>query len=267
MQATFYKNYLLGIFHQRRKKNPAYSLRAYARDLNIGHTSLSGLLNGTRFLSFKRSFQIAENLHLSKELQYLFIHSILQEKIQLGHQKIEKDFYPYLPTTPGDKTATTFKIQSNQYQLFSEWYYFAILELTEIDHFKTNTEWIAKKLNITIKECQSAIDLLFQLDLLKEFNGKWEKTSKHFTGPDKDKTNQALKKRQKSILQKSIESIDKDPIDERSHNAMTFAINRDKLPQAKQEIRNFLFKMSDLLEVEKKDELYELQVSLFPLGH
>jgi predicted nuclease of restriction endonuclease-like RecB superfamily len=43
--------------------------------------------------------------------------------------------------------------------------------------------------------------------------------------------------------------------------------NEELISLAKEEIRKFLFKMCDLLEVDERKEVYELQVSLFPLSN
>ena len=88
----FYKNYILDCFHQKKQNNPHYSLRAFARDLKIAHSTISGILQHKQLLSFKLAKQISSKMELNKNLQYLFFHSIAKEKIDLGNQKIEKEF-------------------------------------------------------------------------------------------------------------------------------------------------------------------------------
>jgi hypothetical protein len=52
-------------FDQRRRRNPRYSLRAYARDLGTDHATLSQLLRGRRLLSPRLVRQFGRRLHLS----------------------------------------------------------------------------------------------------------------------------------------------------------------------------------------------------------
>ena len=62
-----------------------------------------------------------------------------------------------------------------------------------------------------------------------------------------------------------MESLDEDPIEERNHTAMTFAINTRKIPEAKKCIEKFIAQMTELLEDGDRDRVYEMTVNLFPL--
>ena len=52
-------------FEQRQRRNPRYSLRAFARDLGTDHATLSQLLRGRRVLSPRLVQQFGRKLHLS----------------------------------------------------------------------------------------------------------------------------------------------------------------------------------------------------------
>ncbi len=265
MSWYFHRSYLQDVYHKRKGKNTSYSLRAYARDLKIGHSTLCGVLKGERFMSYKTSFDITKVLKLNECLRFLFFNSVAKEKKATGNQKIEKEFAIYLNQIPNEKNSGTLKLSSQNGKILSEWHFYAILELTLVEDFESSAEWIAKKLKLKPVLVYEAIDLLFTMGLLQNLNGRWSKTFLHFTGPDKNQTNEFLKNRQIQILEKSIESIKSTSIENRSHNAMTMAINREKLPIAKEEIRKFLFKMCELLEVDQRKDVYELQIGLFPL--
>jgi len=262
----FYKNYLLDCYQQKKSINTRYSLRAYARDLEIGHSTLIGVLKNKRYFSYKLAEKISEKMRLNKNMKYLFLNSVAREKKSNGNQKIEKEFFHYLKVQPNEHNGSTLKLSNQNGKILSQWHYYAILELTLVSDFESNAQWIAKRLNINTELVYESIDHLFTLGLLKNIEGRWTKTFLHFTGPDKTTTNQYLRQRQLQILQKSSLALEKISIERRSHNAMTLAINTDKLAIAKEEIRKFLFKMCELLEVDERKEVYELQVSLFPLS-
>ena len=52
-------------FAQRQRRNPRYSLHAFARDLGTDHATLSQLLRGRRVLSPRLVRQFGRKLHLS----------------------------------------------------------------------------------------------------------------------------------------------------------------------------------------------------------
>src|SRR5690242_880031 len=59
--------FLRALLLERRRKNPAYSTRAFARDLGMSQALLSLILNGRRPLTMKQVARISILLNLSQE--------------------------------------------------------------------------------------------------------------------------------------------------------------------------------------------------------
>ena len=59
------------------------------------------------------------------------------------------------------------QISQDIYEVSSVWYYHAILELTHLDNFIGDMDWIAKQLSISVSEIKMAVETLCRLDLLK----------------------------------------------------------------------------------------------------
>ena len=51
----------------------------------------------------------------------------------------------------------------DKFSVISEWYHYAILELTYVSGFKADYKWIARKLSITVEEAKVAIERLIRL--------------------------------------------------------------------------------------------------------
>jgi plasmid maintenance system antidote protein VapI len=64
-------------FSEKKKRNPNYSLRAFARDLEISASNLSTILNGKKRLSSEQACRIAVRLQFSKEQFFEFVTSTL----------------------------------------------------------------------------------------------------------------------------------------------------------------------------------------------
>jgi uncharacterized protein (TIGR02147 family) len=154
--------------------------------------------------------------------------------------------------------------------IIADWYHYAILELTYLDSFPTDSTnvpaWIASQLGIGISEARLAVERLLELELLtRDEAGRYRKTDARIATADKKLTTAAHRKRQQEILEKAIASLQNDPIEDRNHSTMTMAIDQSKLCEAKELIREFQSKLCSLLESGKRERVYELAISLFPL--
>ena len=114
-----------------------------------------------------------------------------------------------------------------------------------------------------------AIETLLRIGLLKKTKNGFKITHEDSTNlSSNEKTSAAMKRYQKSILEKSIETLELVERVDRDHTSTTLAIKKSDLPKAKQIIKDFRYKLSSLLQEKDKnlDEVYQLQISLFPLG-
>ena len=152
----------------------------------------------------------------------------------------------------------------DEFRVISEWYHAAILELTYSKHFKPDPRWIAQALGINAIEAKLTIERLLKLELLEEKDGTLVKTNFFLDTVDKTKTSVFHKKRIKQVLEKSIDSLENDPVEERSHSGITLCVAPEKIPEAKERIQAFLWDLTNALTSGEQERTYELHVSLFP---
>ncbi len=82
----FTKNKLQSELEIRKNKNSSFSLRAFARYLNIHPSYLFKLLNGTNYPSLDLINSIKEKIELSdEEIKIMKIESLLMTKMNVGH--------------------------------------------------------------------------------------------------------------------------------------------------------------------------------------
>ncbi len=233
---------------ERCRKNSKYSLRAFAKSLGIGPSALSDMLNNKRAITPAS----IERLGLAMGLEL----SEVQKFTQKGKLK-EKSDYQQL-------TIDTFSI-------ISDWYHYAILELMKVKGFKNDLSWIAKTLNISKTEANSAFERLSRVGLIKiDKNGKWQDTSGGYTTNIESSilTSAAHKKLQKQVLELSIKALESLPTDIRNHTTMTVSVNPKKLPIAIKKIKEFRRGLSEFFESDKEvSEVYQLAISLFPVSN
>ncbi len=268
--------------------NPRYSLRAMARALRLAPGALSQILSGKRVPSYKVAQKILTSLELTPAEQREFVESLAAVQRSRGLERLNPEFR--VKTKANDtgkgedveqhktalkKAAKLREFDKNMrspkdlslelFRVIGDWYHYAILSLTYVKGFDPNPNWIAARLAITPLEAKLAVDRLIELGLLKYKNGKLICWEDYFTTADKHITNSALKRHHKQILNKSLYSMENDPIEIRNHSSMTMAIDPAKIDEAKKMIEEFTHRLTEFLESGKRLQVYELNIGLFPL--
>lgn len=242
-----FKHYLRSELIRRCQKNPGYSMRAFARNLEIDGSTLSKILRGKRPLGEKTITYLGLKLGLKKSE----ISKFLKFRSNEAKTLTEYDF-----------------IEDDIFSVISDWYYYAILELMRVDQFKMSTQSISKALGITVHEAADAVERLQRLEMIKIENNVWtDLTSGRSTNITAQTTTTARRTQQKQILTKAITAIDNVTPAQRSNTSMTFAIDTSRLEEANELIKNFRREMGELLSRgENRDEVYNLAIALYPVS-
>ena len=238
------------------QKNPNYSLRAFARALDVSSSALSGMLNGKRTITASSVEKLGRAIGLDpKEIGRYKILS-REKKLGAGAELTSREEFQ--------------QITLDTYAIISDWYHYAILELINVRDFQPNVAWVSKSLGITKSEANIAVERLQRVGLLEITKiGKWlDKTSEgKATNIQGDLTSVASRKLQKQILELSLRSLEEIPSTElRNHTSLTLAINPEDIPLAKEKIKNFRRELAEMLESNRNPtEVYHVNVSLYPV--
>ncbi len=247
IKAPDFRSFLQNELTRRIKANPRFSLRAFASQLDVQSGFLSKILLGQRRVTQATIRRFGSRLGLSLQEIDQFIDTAERstDEPDLGFRQIAYDHF----------------------QLVSDWYHFAILELAGIQTFHPETRWIARALGISMVEAQGAIDRLVRLKLISiNPDGRWTILEQHTTTLGEVDTAEALRRMQKQILEKSIAALDSVSVERRDQSSMTMAVDSSRIPAAKQKIKNFRRSLCAFLEDgDNRDAVYQLSISLFPL--
>jgi len=265
MKQPAYLEILNKEYLKKNKKNELYSIRAFAKSLDIDSGALSQILSGKRIVSYKTAMKICQHLQLGQLERRRFLYSLAKVYQKQNLKRKSPEYHSILK----DKDARLLEaseIEFDETEIIANWYYVAIMEMTYLKDTELCAKSISKMLGISILESQVALNYLFQKGFLElDINGKPQKVIKQLTTANQQKTSKAHKQRQNEILDKSKEALNQQDISMRAHHSMTMAIDPTKITQAKEEIRIFMSKMCDLLETGNRTDLYELNIGLFSL--
>jgi len=161
------------------------------------------------------------------------------------------------------------QISIDTFAVMSDWYHYAILELTKVEGFQSTTEYVSKKIGITKSEANFAVERLLRLGFLTDQDRKWTDVTPNdgsVTNIDRGISSIGSKKLQRQILEKSIEALEHVPLEKRNHTSMTMVINSKKIEEAKEAIREFRRKFCAEFELDSNpDQVYNLHIGFYPV--
>lgn len=141
-QLPEFRIYLQNELLTRCRRNPNYSLRAFARALRIDGSALSKMLRGKRAITPSTVHRVANQLGLDPETTQRY-QAAVEAAAANPHKKYE---YHAL-------SADTFRV-------IADWYHLAILEMTKVEGFDASPKAVAKSLGITPSEVNIALERL-----------------------------------------------------------------------------------------------------------
>lgn len=243
----FHQNFLMQQLVERKKKNAQFSLRAFARMLEISPSQLSGLINGKKNLTPRQAAHLIEKLNLNDDDSTNLI------------REMHPGFRGSYSETPALQT-----LSEDEFRLISEWYHFAILSLGELPNNQANSKWIAQKLGIDSTLALEAFHRLERMGLIEVRNDQFKQTTKPLTTTT-DVPSAAVQSYHKQNLQIAAEKLEIIPVEGRQYLSITMASSPQKLEKAKKMIADFSQKLSAELECENPSDVYTLAIQLFPL--
>jgi len=257
---TSFRDYLKEEFQQRCEVNSSYSLRAFSRDLRLSPASLSEIFNGRQGMSVSRAQQVVERLNLSEDEKDVFCQLVEAEhgrcdiKRKVAKAKLQQRLArPYL------------EVQKNILDVLTNWYYFAILELTHIKGFQANVSWTAQQLNISELQVEEAVDKMQRVGLLEIVDDRWIDTENFFATPS-DIPSQKIKQLHLQLLQKAEQAVVEQSVDERDFSSVIMAFDQGDMPKIKNKIKEFRQSLNKYIsKSENKNSVYSLNIHFLKL--
>lgn len=239
------KVFLLNELTSRKNRNPSYSLRAFARDLGLGVTSLSDFFKGKRDLSKSNWIKVTQKLHLSpQEAEKL----LLREDASKGQKLPDREV-----------------LKEDVFRLIADWYYLAILNLARLKNSKGDPLWLASRLGLEVEVVKEALERLLRLKLVKIQNGKLIRTAKPLT-TTKDVPSEAIQRHHRQNLILAERALNEVPVNLREFGSVTMTVDLQNLQKAKDLLLKTREKIINILSSNSASEVYTLSFQLFPIS-
>jgi len=255
-----YQSLLKNELLQRQRKNPSYSLRSFARDLKVSQSFLSQVLSFKRKLGDEKAIIIADKLKFKSVQKRLFLSLIRRDlsKSSQSQEILNSEIVDLLKKSP--KFAV---LSEDTFNIVADWHYFAILELTAIKNFKSNVEWVARRLNIPVSVAQTAVERLLRVGLLESHNGCWRKVERDYIF--ENVPSHAIRRHHRQTLDLAHLALQQQRLSEREFFTISMPMDPKYVAKAKEAISEFSKKlMSEMQESEPKS-VYKLAIQFFRL--
>lgn len=246
----FYLSKLNSELKKRIQNNPLYSMRSFARDLNIDSSSLSAIISGKRKIPQKKIEPIAHKICTNEAEVKAFLKSANMAHVSLKKIK-SKDFIERRHQVTDLEFAKIANVES-----------YTLLSLIGTEGFKYDKDWISKKLNISTRKVESIIKTLIDVGLLSLSGGTLVRTKKRTTTTD-DIPNKLITKYHLSSLDLAKKRCAQLPAQERYFSTITIPSDPESLGQIKKLIMEFEDKIEAFLRTKKKKEVFKLSVQFY----
>ncbi len=239
------QKFLRNEFESRRKRNPSFSLRAFARWLEVSPAQLSQMITGKRTVSRRTLNKVSSKLGLSPS----------EKKRLLTLDLVEND--------SSTKAPARLQLEEDRFRLIADWEHLAILSLSKTKGARPDPRWIGHRLGIPVERANQALLRLQRLGFLqlhpefRQVGGSFEVVSK--AGSD------AIRKFHRQNLELAAEKLETVDVLKREFQTISVALDSALLPLLKMRIDEFLDECSGIAESRPGKDVYHLNVQLFPI--
>jgi len=243
----------------RKQRNPRYSGRAFARLLGFSSGRVCEWLSGKRSVGPKAAVRIASSLGYTPAQTTQWMRAV---GAQAERRRLSR---PVRALARSAQAQTSWRtLSEEQVELVGDPMHLALLHLVDTPDFQIDPKWMAARLGVTPTEARRAWDRLSRLGLVFR-DGETTRRTDAWVRTTHDVPCQAIRRCHRASLERVNRALDETPVDLRDVSSITFATHPEKIPQAKEMIRNFRRALCEYLEDAGGTEVYQLSLALVPL--
>jgi uncharacterized protein (TIGR02147 family) len=259
-----YRLFLDGIFNYLKERIRPYSYQRFAEDLGYGHTTIMHqVIRGYRPLSAKAAKKIGTVIGLDTSENAYFTGLVAYNNSKSLSER--RSSFDRLLDTKSKLVQS--KEEQDILQFFSAWYHPVIHELVGLEEFVKDPNWIATKIfpNIKPQQAQESLDLLLRLGYIQfdEANNTYKKIAPRVNSGHRVR-GMGLLQYHLQMIDRGIEALNTIPGNRRNVATITLSCDEDSARKFRDRVNVFLTELLDEAERQPGDQIYQVNVQLFP---
>lgn len=253
------REYLSFEYELRKARRPAYSMRAFARDLHMSPSGLNDFMKGRVGMSRKRAEEIATLLFWTDLRREHFVDLVLAKyDKEAGVRKTA------LMRVRSRLKDGTLGLSVDAFKAISDWYHLVILELCGVKDNLTAAE-IAKELSLAPATAGKAIKRLLRLGLLAT-GDKGLKPVDDVSHFGDEQPSEAIIEFHSQILEMALVALKEKSMKERESHSLVYAVKSQDVATMNKEIRKAaLTIINKYAQTSNADTIRILTLQIFPV--
>jgi len=264
---TEFHTFLTDAWKEKRSRNRAFSMSAWARQLGLENSSpLSLAFKGKRALPKKYLPQIIRTLNLDTNQGHY-----LEALLDLWSARTPEQKLLYINRLRDLAPGEAFQAQVvDEFKYLSNPIHGAIIEMTDLKEFVNDPQWIQRRLGfpVSLSEVSETLARLQQLKLLKmDDSGRLVKTHKHLS-TEQDVADLGTQNYHRAISELAAQAVSEQNINQREFDSYSFNLKKEKMAKAKTMMRQFINDFLKECEAQpgEGDETFQLSLQLFQIS-
>lgn len=261
-----YDDYLKAYVAYRKSVRKNWSVAMWAKRLGLaGTASLSMVINGQRKPGEKLLNKLCQYFEFN-DSEYAYFTTLVSITKNTKNKHIVLGLEANLAKMSTKRRDKTY-VNSDAFRLMSQWYYYAIRELVHVKGFLMDPLWISKqfRVGLTTRQIRDALQTLLRLKFLSvDANGTVQQ-SQGILDTQADVIYSPVHLYREEIAALAIDASKRVSVHFREMLTSTFVMDLADLPNAKQQMREFLDEFISRYEKKQGDSVFQVQLQLFPL--
>jgi uncharacterized protein (TIGR02147 family) len=259
---TSLRSFLKAHADDQKAKNPTWSYGMWAKRLGLkGTASLTMVVNGQRNAGPQMVAALVEYFKFDAKQKKYFENLANLEKVQ----KDSSLQYLVLQELKRLSPLKNFKIfDDSTFDVISNWYHLAIKQLVRMGVVEPGSISNQLRFDVSEKQVKTALDNLEKVGLIVKAEEGYHLTNGRIR-TDNDIPSEAVKRYHEQAMENAKRSVREIEVELRELQSLTFLLDTEKLKDAKERIRNFMDEFSKNVDTDEGNQVYQLNVQLFPV--
>lgn len=247
---------------RRKRVNSRFSLRTFAKMIGADPSHLSKILQGDKPLTPNIAKRFNEISELTATEKSLFWDSFIRERERsfgeknIGLESVLSDRLKANDSAP---------LSNDTFNIISEPYHWAIVEMTKNPVYGADPEKIAVRIGHSVVDTTNAIQRLVRCGYLVRTEAGVAPVKSTWELEHNDPiAHTANTLHQKRVMEKAAISLDRVAPSLQAQSSMTISVDLEKLETAQKRVEMFMAELSKEL-ASNSGEVYQMTVSLFPV--